>query len=182
MSHVRIEDFKLSHAWVLGSRTFDGLAFPVPTFQPLVPGKVMALDLMPSAGAVESPGNGWTWFDACDADTLHGNGAVRCARMAIRSEGAVFGSYAYNGATALPMFLETGGAIRWGLNTSGHFYPYAPNAYQIGSDTNPVKDVYITGLSNEMPNGGMTTSIRAEFAKIQHQMATLNARLIALGG
>lgn len=164
-----------NHSWRLRARTLTDLAFPVPTFQPVANNKVLALDLHPTGTPTESAGNGFTWFDACDADVMHNNNApVRCARLAIRSEGAVVGAVPYNGAAQFNLFFETGNTLRWGVNYAGHFYPVADNAYQIGSGTSRVKDVYLSG------NGPTQNPYAAHEHSLTKTILALQARITAL--
>lgn len=167
-----------NHDFNLQARTLGDLAFPVPTFQPREPGKTLALDLHPSPGAVESPNNGFTWFDACDADVMHDNTApVRCARVAMRSDGAVFGSVTFNGAVPLPLYFQTSNVHRWGINTTGHFFPVTPGL-QIGSAANQVYDIFLSGTA--APTAGYTeVSVPSSVAQTLNQ---LKAQVVALSG
>lgn len=136
------------HDFNLQARTLSNLDFPVPTLQPRQPGKVIALDLHPSPGAVESPGNGFTWVDSCDADVMHANDKpVRCARIAMQSIGAVFASYVANDGQPLPLFFQVNGFNFWAINTAGVLYPPQDAARQIGSPSNRVIDIYLSGIA-----------------------------------
>lgn len=161
---------KRDHDFRLQARTLNDLAFPVPTFQPREPGKTIALDLHPTVGAVESPNNGFTWFDACDADIMHDNAApVRCGRLAVRSDGVVVGAVTFNSGAALPLFFQTANQHRWGINTVGHFYPVADATLQIGSAANRVTDIYLSGIDVPVAGYG-DVSDRASMAKTIQQL------------
>lgn len=161
---------KKEHAFVLQSRTLNDLAFPVPTFQPYEAGKTLALDLHPTVGAVESPNNGFTWFDACDADIMHDNVApTRCARLAIRSDGAVVGAVTFNGGAPLNLYFQTSNVHRWGINTVGHFFPVVDNTLQIGSVANRVTDVFLSQISAPTP-GYAEVSIPSSVAQSINQL------------
>lgn len=81
------------------------LGFPVPSFRPIEPGKVIGVDAFPSAGAVEHPDNGFAWFDACDADIMNNNNPVVCARMGIKGDRVEFGSRNFNGAPSKDVYI-----------------------------------------------------------------------------
>lgn len=97
-SHTGIERFALDIRSVI-------TAFPVAVFRPTEPAKVMALDVMPSAGAVEHPDNGFAWVDACDVDVKDNDNAVGCARMGVRSNAVEFGSRSFNGAAVKDVYI-----------------------------------------------------------------------------
>lgn len=179
MSAFDNDDSKPGHCFELRSRSLDALNYPVPTFRPKWAGRTIALDLHPSEGATEQAGNGFSWFDACDADVMHSNAnPVRCARLGIRSEGAVFGAVSYNGAAAFSAFVETGTQLRWGWNATGHYYPVADNAYQIGSSANRVLDVFISGISTPV-SGYPATPTPSSLVQIIQQ---LKAQIVAMSG
>jgi hypothetical protein len=94
------------HSYRLEARTLSTLSFPVPTFQPLAANQPLALDLHPGPGTapVESSGNGFTWYDACDADILTSNTLpVHCAHLGMTSGGVQMGETWFNGASGLPV-------------------------------------------------------------------------------
>lgn len=82
-------------------------AFPVPSFRPSTPGRVIGVDAFPSAGASAHPDNGYSWFDACDADIQHANGnvPVTCARMGIKPDRVEFGSRNFDGGAPKNIYI-----------------------------------------------------------------------------
>lgn len=82
-------------------------AFPVPSFKPTSPGQVIGVDAFPSAGAAPHPDNGYSWFDACDADLQHANGnvAVTCARMGVKHDRVEFGSRNFDGGMPKDVYI-----------------------------------------------------------------------------
>ena len=82
-------------------------AFPVATIRPTTAGQVAAVDVMPSAGAVAHPDNGFAWFDACDTDILHAAGGVpvSCARLGIKPDRVEVGSRSFDGAPAKDVYI-----------------------------------------------------------------------------
>jgi hypothetical protein len=174
-----------NHDFNLQARTLGDLAFPVPTFQPRSAGKTLALDLHPTVGAIESPNNGFTWFDACDADIMHDNVApTRCARLAVRSDGVVVGAVTFNGGAALPLFFQTANVHRWGINTAGHFYPVTDGTLQIGSATNRAYDVFLSGISAPTPGYAevsVPSSVAQTINQLKAQVVSLSNRLTAAG-
>jgi hypothetical protein len=172
---------KREHDFNLQARTLNDLAFPVPTFQPREPGKTLALDLHPTVGAVESGNNGFTWFDACDADIMHDNLApTRCGRLAVRSDGVVVGAVTFNGGAALPLFIQTSNVHRWGFNTAGHFYPVQDATLQIGSALNRVTDIYLSGIAAPTPGYGevsVPSSVAQTLNQLKAQVTALSQRM-----
>lgn len=71
----------------------------------------MAFDIMPSAGAIPHPANGFAWFDACDANLqdAYGNVAVGCARLIIKPDCVEVGHIAYDGAPMKPVYIISNG-------------------------------------------------------------------------
>lgn len=99
-----------------------GLAIPVPTLRPTNENSSMALDMSPKGpNPVEFSGNGFTWLDLCDADVQdsnYNNGVpipVHCARVAMLSTAAQFGSVNFNGATDLPVQFILGTGVGDGI-------------------------------------------------------------------
>lgn len=88
-------------------------SFPVPSFRPSTPGKVIAVDAFPSAGAVANPDSGFAWFDACDADLMHANGnvPVTCARMGVKADRVEFGSRHFDGGTPKDIYIIKGTSV-----------------------------------------------------------------------
>lgn len=176
---------KREHDFNLKARTLSDLAFPVPTFQPREPGKTIALDLHPTVGAVESPNNGFTWFDACDADIMHDNAApTRCGRLAVRSDGVVVGAVTFNSGAAIPLFFQTANQHRWGINTAGHFYPVNDATLQIGSAANRVTDIFLSGISAPTPGYGEVStpsSVAQTINQLKAQMVYVVDRMNRAG-
>jgi hypothetical protein len=143
VTHVRFETGNPKHGFEIGVRPNNTIEWPVAYLRPTSPGKQIALDLFPTAGA-ESVGTlGYTWFDACNADlTENALAPVQCARLSIRREGAVFGALSYNGALAHKVLFETGVKLRWGIDEEGTFYPVEDGVTQIGSEVNRVTEVH----------------------------------------
>lgn len=81
--------------------------FPVAVLRPTGQATIAALDIVPTAGAVPHPDNGFTWVDACDADVLHANGGtpVSCARMGIKPDRVEFGSRSFDGSTPRDVYI-----------------------------------------------------------------------------
>ncbi|MGO4763801.1 hypothetical protein AB4120_14790 [Cupriavidus sp. 2KB_3] len=81
-------------------------AIPVPSFRPASPGKVIALDVMPSAGA-KCTDEGCAWVDVCDADVMHAKGdvPVGCARIAAKADRVEFGSRNFDGAAPRDIYI-----------------------------------------------------------------------------
>lgn len=115
------ENNTTNHGYKLQARTLGALLFPVPALQPTQANSVLALDLMPTGTPTESPGNGFTWFDACDADIMTSNtNPCHCARIAQTSTGAQVGSANFNGATALPLqFIVGTNTVKASIDTNG---------------------------------------------------------------
>jgi hypothetical protein len=150
-----------NHAYTVQARTLEALTWPAATFQPTLPGKLMTLDLMPSQGAKEFPGVGYTWFDACNADIMHANDKpVQCARLSIRSEGMVLGAMSFNGGPAHRILFETSTALRWGINEGGTLYPVEDGKTQIGSEANRVAEVYTVGGPVDARIEALTARVR----------------------
>lgn len=167
------------HDFHFHPRTLSNLDFPVPTLQPRQPGKVIALDLHPSPGAVESPGNGFSWVDSCDADVMHANDKpVRCARVSMQSIGAVFASYVANDGQPLPLFLQVNGFNYWAVNTAGVLYPPQDAARQIGSPSNRVIDAYFSGIASPV-SGYQDVPTPSSLAQTIQQ---LKAQIVAMSG
>jgi hypothetical protein len=82
-------------------------SFPVPSFRPTQPGKVIAVDAFPSQGAQANPDNGFAWFDACDADLMDafGDVPVTCARMGIKPDRVEFGSRSFDGGVSKDIYI-----------------------------------------------------------------------------
>lgn len=160
------EDLAKGHGWQLRARTLDALSFPVPTFQPLREGKPIAVDLQPlGPNPVESPGNGWSWFDACNADVMHDNTVpITCGRVAVMTINGAPAGYAgtltYNDAPAGNFWLVTGTMPRWGVAYNGNFLPYADSAYSVGLPSNRATAVYAV-------NGTIQTSDEREKTGIE---------------
>jgi hypothetical protein len=81
--------------------------FPVAAIRPTGAAQVVALDVMPSAGAMPHADNGYAWFDACDADILSaaGNVPVTCARMGIKPDRVEFGSRNWDGGLQKDVYI-----------------------------------------------------------------------------
>lgn len=170
-----------NHGWNLRARTLGDLSFPVPTFQPIQPNRVIALDLHPSGVNVpESPGNGWAWVDACNSDVMHSNAnPIGCGRVGIKTISGAPAGYAgyvtYNGAPAGNFYIETGTQARWGWNSAGHYYPVTDNAYQIGSGANRVRDLYLSGGSYGNPYAANDNSLTKTILALQARITALEA-------
>ena len=155
-----------SHGWYLRARTLAALGFPVPTLQPTTAGVPIALDLQPlGPSPTESPGNGWSWVDCCNADVMNNNATpVTCGRLGVMTiNGAPAGyvsTQTFNGAPAGNFWIMTGTVPRWGVTFNGNLFPYADNCYSIGAATNRATAVYAT-------NGTIQTSDEREKADIQ---------------
>jgi hypothetical protein len=95
--------------------------FPATTIMPSTSNTVMAFDIMPKGAGVVETANGFSWIDVCSADILNNNNPVTTARVGIKSAGADFGSYSFNGATAIPLLLTINGTTGATLTTAGKF-------------------------------------------------------------
>lgn len=165
-----VEDNTSGHGWTLRARTLTGtggLAFPVPTLQPITSGVPLALDLQPlGSSPTESAGNGWTWFDACNADVMMNNSAqVLCGRTGVMTingaAAAYFGAMPFNGAPAANMWFVTGfSQPRWGVAYNGNFLPYTDNTFSLALPTNRATAVYAV-------NGTIQTSDEREKTDIE---------------
>ena len=166
-----------NHDFILQARTTSALAFPVPTFRPYKANAPLALDLHPAGpNPVESPGNGYTWFDACDNQLISQPlTPVSCARLAMREVGAVVAGVNYNGDPAPNLYFETANILRWGINTGGVLYPVADNALQIGSGSNRVTDIYLSGGGWGNPYSANSDSLTKTILALQARIAALEA-------
>lgn len=115
---------------------------PVPAFRPSTSNTAIALDLIPNGSPGEFSTNGFTWFDACDADILATSAAVHCARVGMRTTASQFGTVWYNGATPLPgelIYGQGNPVFRW---DGGAFYPYADLGADLGATSKRIAHVY----------------------------------------
>lgn len=153
-------------SWRLRARLLATLSFPVPTFQPTAAGVPIGVDIQPlGPSPTESPGNGWSWVDCCNADVMLDNTApVTCGRIGVMTVNGAPAGYAgtltFNGAPAGNFWLVTGTLPRWGAAFNGNFLPYADNAYSIGLLSNRATAVYSV-------NGVLQTSDEREKTDIE---------------
>lgn len=134
-----------------------GLAIPVPTVRPTQDNSSGAMDFSPKGpNPVEFGSNGFFWLDVCDADVQDSNFnngvaiPVHCARVAMTSTAAQFGSVNFNGATDLPLqFIvgtTTGTGIKGSISSAG------VHTMGVGADSPTFGTHYVA-------NGGSPTSI-----------------------
>lgn len=111
--------------------------FPVPGFRPVQAGTVIAVDIMPNGAAAENAGNGFAWLDVCGEDCLTGSPPVTAARVGNTSDGVVFGSMAFNGATVKPLLWRIGTTTYAELATDGtvSIVPSANRAFNLTART-----------------------------------------------
>lgn len=168
-----------NHDFILQARTAATLTFPVPTFRPFKANSPLALDLHPAGPTpVESPGNGYTWFDACDNQLISQPlTPISCARLAMRSVGAVVSAVSYNGDPAFNLYFETATALQWGINTSGILYPVRDAQTQIGSGSQRVTDIFLSGWGGAYPNpyAAHSHSLTATIIALEARIAALEA-------
>ncbi|MGO4763806.1 tail fiber domain-containing protein [Cupriavidus sp. 2KB_3] len=122
-----------ARAWDVGTRSVV-TTYPVPTIRPTTTNTTLALDLMPNGTPSESAGNGYAWFDVCNADVKDNNNAVYGARVAATSTGAFYTSFSYNGAAAKPVAFGISNVIKWYIDATGfQFAPFTDNTQSICS-------------------------------------------------
>jgi len=158
-----------SNQYTFGNRLAAPLtAFPVAAMFPYTNGVQMALDLMPSAGAVDYFGNGVAWIDLCNTNCLTSQPAtLKTLRLQENSSGdCVVGSMGFNGAAGGNVNIMVNGitiatAIASGINVSGNVNP-SGGVHNLGySFGNGAWGTgYITTLktSNVFGFGNITTS------------------------
>lgn len=134
--------------------------FPVPCLRPTKVNTVLAFDLMPNGTPSENAGNGYAWFDVCDADIRDSNAAVGCARVAMQSTGPYFGGQVYNGAAAKPVNFGINGASVFQIDTSGNVKPTANNTRSLGTAGNLWTAVYATNGAIQTSDGRLKEQIR----------------------
>lgn len=116
------------HSFTMRARVNPALAYSVPTFRSIKPNSPTAMDLWPSGPVpVEAAGgNGYTWFDSCDADLAVSElTPIRCGRLGITANAVTIGSVNFNGGAAIPLWFIVGSglgaAVKASINTSGQF-------------------------------------------------------------
>jgi hypothetical protein len=122
-----------ARSWAMQTRSVV-TTYPVAVMRPETANTVMSMDIMPNGTPVESPGNGYTWFDACSADVRDNNNAVYGARLAVTSALARVASFNYNGATAKPLAFGIHTSDKWYIDATAFFLaPATDNTQSFGT-------------------------------------------------
>lgn len=160
MTTVTADEFVItgggSSSFVLRSRA-GVTAFPAGYLQPQTDDKAMALDLMPKGTPVEVSGHGFAWVDVCDKD-LEADPTIPtvAARLGVRSDCAVVGAYAFNGAAPRRVYFATGtspnGLKGFYLETTGRLTTKASTTTDAGFCLTP-------GAAPTSPENGETWSV-----------------------
>jgi hypothetical protein len=119
--------------WTLAARSL--LPIPVPSFTPTADRQVIGVDAYPSPGAEPDPDNGYSWFDACDANLMHSKGdtPVTCARMGIKADRVEFGSREFDGGAQKDVYIIRGKEVlaRFGADGLTVYGPVTAKEFRV---------------------------------------------------
>ncbi|HEY1662535.1 MAG TPA: hypothetical protein VGI03_08970 [Verrucomicrobiae bacterium] len=144
-----------SNAYLINNRVISGLAtYPVASLIPVTPGSPLALDLIPSTGAIDANGVGDVdWIDLCNTNCLNSNPSnLKTLRLGESAEGnAIVGTIGLNGATAggLNLIYNNGALLE--LNNNGivnfaNFIPAQSTVYNLGNGVQFFNNLYIRDI------------------------------------